>query len=169
MTNNEIWKNIEGYEDYQVSNQGRVRSLKFGKERIMKPEKHRAGYLLVHFCKNGEQKMCLVHRLVALAFIPNPNNFPEVNHKTEDKTDNRVKNLEWCTSKYNSNYGTRNQRVVEKHLKPVLQFTKNGESVKEWKSGCDIQKNLGYDNSAISKCCRGKYKSAYGFVWRYKD
>ena len=175
MENNEveIWKDISGYEGmYQVSNLGRVKSFKQGKERILKPGSCR-GYLLVGLSKNGKMKTYTVHRLIAQAFIPNPNNLPELNHIDEDKTNNKLENLEWCNRKYNNNYGTRIQRVAEKMTngktsKPVLQYTKAGEFVREWKSTKDVQRNLGYDHSLISKCCNEKRNSAYNFVWTYK-
>lgn len=126
---NEIWKDIEGYEGlYQVSNMGRVKSL----ERIVKRDKGRwgtptpyvkremimtpmvcSGYHYVYLCNEGVNKKFAVHRLVASAFLPNPDNFPNVNHKNEIKTDNRLENLEWCTTRYNLNYGTHNKRVSE--------------------------------------------------------
>ena len=166
----EIWCPIKGYESqYQVSDKGRVRSLKFGKERILKPGRDDGGYLLVSIWKNGEKKMCKVHRLVSQAFIPNPDNLPEVNHKDEDKTNNKVSNLEWCDRKYNQNYGTGIQRMAEKLSKSVLQFTKDGEFVKEWKSATDVKRNLGYSKGNISSCCTGKLKSAYNFIWKFKD
>lgn len=167
--NNEVWKDILGYEGhYQVSNKGRVKSLKLGKERILKPRRDVGGYLQVYLCKNGDKKWCLVHRLVAQAFIPNSNNLPQINHKNEDKTDNIVENLEWCSAKYNNNYGTHIQRIAEKTSKPVLQYTKDGKFIQEWKSVMDVERNLGYFQSAISACCLGKLKSAYKFVWKYK-
>ena len=166
----EIWCTIKGYESlYEVSDQGRVRSLKFGKERILKPQRIKTGYLKVCLCKNGEIKQCLVHRLVAQAFIPNPQNLPEVNHKDENKTNNSVQNLEWCDRKYNQNYGNRTQRQADKKSKPVIQYTKSGEFVKEWKSATDVQRNLGYAYQHISHCCTGKCKSAYNFIWKFKD
>ena len=175
MTNEEIWCPIKDYEGlYEVSDKGRVRSIKFGKERILKPLRNTCGYLQVQLWKNGEKKNLLVHRLVAQAFIPNPDNLPQVNHKDEDKENNSVQNLEWCDGKYNINYGTCIKRVSEKLTngklsKPVLQYTKSGEFVKEWKSAKDVQRNLGYFHNNISYCCNGKLKSAYGYVWKYKD
>ena len=175
MTNEEIWCPIKGYEGlYEVSDQGRVRSLKFGKERILSPGKLQNGYLRVNFCKNGEQKNLLVHRLVAQAFIPNPDNLPQVNHKDQDQENNSVQNREWCDGKYNINYGTCIKRVSEKLTngklsKPVLQYTKSGEFVREWKSARDVQRTIGYFHNYISNCCNGRYKSAYGYVWKYKD
>ena len=162
----EIWCPIKGFEGlYEVSDKGRVRSLKFGKERILKSVRMQKGYLTVGLYKNGDEKRCYVHRLVAKTFIPNPQNLPEVNHKDENKENNSVKNLEWCDQKYNINYGTRTQRIS----KPVLQYTKSGEFVREWKSATDVQRNLGYFGTYISKCCTGRYKSAYNFIWKFKD
>ena len=166
----EIWCPIKGYEgQYEVSDKGRVRSLKYGKERMLKLIRTPQGYLLVSLCKNGEHKMYYVHRLVSQAFIPNQNNLPEVNHKDEDKENNSVHNLEWCTDKYNTNYGTRNQRVSDKLSKPVLQYEKSGAFVREWKSTQDVQRNLNYGQCNISRCCNGILKTAYGYIWKYKD
>lgn len=173
--NNEVWKDVVGYEGlYQVSNKGRVKSLWFGKERILRPGKLKKGYLMVCLCKNREKKWCLVHRLVGQAFLSNPHNLPEINHRDENKENNSVQNLEWCSVKYNNSFGTRLQRVSEKHTngkdsKPVFQYTLDGEFVKEWKSGHDVQRNLGFNNASISRCCLGKQKSAYKFVWKYKN
>ena len=166
----EIWCPIKGFEGlYEVSDQGRVKSIGYGKERILSPGKlQTTGYLQVVLCKNGEKKNLLVHRLVAQTFIPNPQNMPQVNHIDENPSNNKVENLEWCDAKYNNNYGTHNQRMVEKKSKPVLQYTKSGEFVKEWKSASDVQINLNYNQSNISKCCTGKCKSAYNFIWKFK-
>ena len=170
MTNEEIWCPIKGYESmYEVSDKGRVRSLKFGKERILKPRRDKDGYIQVDLYKNGYHKTCKVHRLVAQTFIPNPDNLSEVNHKDENKENNFVQNLEWCNQKYNINYGTRTQRQAEKLSKPVLQYTKSGEFVREWKSTHDVERNLGYFNNYISYCCTGKRKYAYGFIWKFKN
>ena len=170
MTEDEIWCPVKNYESlYEVSDQGRVKSIGYGKERILSPGKLQNGYLRVNLCKNGERKNLLVHRLVAQAFIPNPDNLPEVNHKDEDKDNNSVQNLEWCDRKYNINYGNRNQMVSMKLSKPILQYTKSGEFVREWKSTYDVERNLGYFHNSISYCCNGKNKSAYGYVWKYKD
>ena len=171
----EIWCPINGYEGlYGVSDQGRVKSLKFGKERILKPVLTPKGYLQVNLYKNGEMKTYRIHRLVAQTFILNPQNLTDVNQKDENKENNSVQNLEWCDRKYNTNYGTRNQRVSEKNTngkrsKPVLQYTKSGVFVREWKSTRDVQRNLNYSQGHISNCCNGKLKSAYNFIWKFKD
>ena len=166
----EIWCPVKNYENlYEVSDQGRVKSVGYGKDRILSPGRDKGGYLLVGLYKNGERKWYLVHRLVAQTFIPNPDNLPEVNHIDEVKTHNSVMNLEWCDKKYNNNYGTHNQRMADKKSKPVLQYTKSGELVKEWKSTRDVQRNLNYNQSNISKCCTGKLKSAYNYIWKFKD
>lgn len=170
MNNEEIWKDIEGYDGvYQVSDKGRVKSLSIGKEKILKPKRNTKGYLQVALYKNVETKWCYLHRLVAQSFLSNPNNLPQINHKNEDKNDNRVENLEWCSSKYNSNYGTRIQRFVEKKSKSVLQFDKEGNFIREWSSIIAVKNELGIDQSAITQCCKNKRKSAGKFVWRYKE
>ena len=160
----EIWKDKKDYEGhYQVSNWGRVKSIKFGKERILKPQKNTSGYLCVTLCKNNNQCQFEVHRLVAEVFLPNPNNYKEVNHKNEIKTDNRVENLEWCDRKYNQNYGTR----TEKCSKKVYQYTLDGKFVKEWKSTAECGRN-GYNYGNVAACCRGKLKKYKNFIWKYK-
>lgn len=109
--NNEIWKDIEGYEGlYQVSNKGRVKSFHSGEGKIMKPGTHPLGYKSVTLFKDKKGKVAKVHRLVAQAFIPNPENLPVINHKDENPSNNNVENLEWCTQKYNLNYGTCQER-----------------------------------------------------------
>ena len=110
-----VWKDIPGYEGlYQVSDTGQVRTLNYrrtGQTKILKPGYTKDGYTIVVLCKDGKGKTYTVHRLVALAFIPNADNLTEVNHKDENKTNNHVSNLEWCDRTYNNNYGTRNKRA----------------------------------------------------------
>lgn len=159
----EYWKYIKGYEGlYQVSNFGRVKSNKFGKERILKPFTNSTGYLLVSLCKDGKVKAFTVHRLVAEAFIDNPDNLPQVNHRDENKLNNNVDNLEWCTNEYNINYGTRTERCS----KPVLQYTLDGEFVREWPSIMEAARN-GYYQGHVVACCQGKRKAHKGFIWKY--
>lgn len=174
---NEIWKDIVGYEGlYQISNLGNVKSLDYrrtGKERILKPVTDSVGYLHVVLCKNRKLKTFNIHRLVANAFLENPDHKSDVNHKDEDKTNNCVDNLEWMTRKENINYGTHNERVSRSIInhkaisKLVLQFTKNGEFVKEWPSMHQIERELGFYNCNISQCCNGKRKTAHGYVWKF--
>ena len=162
----EIWRDIEGYEGlYKISNKGRVKSLYKGSERILKLWDNGRGYLRVYLTKENTSKYIRVHRLVARAFIPNPHNLPEVNHKDENKKNNYVENLEWCDRRYNVNYGSRNERVSKK----ILQYSKSGEFIREWQGAREVERVLGIDNSHINACCRGKQKSAYGFIWKYKE
>lgn len=174
----ETWKDVKGYEgQYQVSNLGHVRSLKFGKVRFLKPRRRKDGYLTVNLCRNSKERNVRIHRLVAEAFIPNPSNFPVINHKDENRTNNVVDNLEWCTQKYNVNYGTGQTRRATKLkgrfvngplAKAVLQYDKSGHLVREWPSTIEVQRQTGYAQSHISKCCLGKCKTAYGYFWKYK-
>ena len=163
----EIWKDIEGYEGlYQVSNMGRVRSLR--RNIILKSKRETNEYERVVLSTNNIPKLYSIHRLVAMAFIPNPNNYPIVNHKDEDRTNNRVDNLEWCTQKYNVNYGTGIAKRARSQSKKVLQFKPDGTFVKEWKSINDIERITGYSSGHISRCCRNIRKTAYGYLWKYK-
>lgn len=112
----EEWKNVIGYEGlYEVSNKGNVRNVRSNK--LLKLSKNCYGYIQVHLYKNGIRTGLKVHRLVAQAFIPNPDNFPQVNHKDEDKTNNNVENLEWCDAKYNMNYGHRTENAISTRVK----------------------------------------------------
>lgn len=186
----EVWRDIYGFPYYKVSNWGRVKSFWFGKEKILKPGKAR-GYLLVSLCKDGKQYTRKVHRLVAEAFIPNEDLFKtQINHKNENKelnfvwinddgtVDESKSNLEWCTHVYNCNYGTRNERIVEKNRivqrngktksKVVLQYSLDGVFIKEWVSTREVERQLGFIHGNISACCLGKYHHAYGYIWQYK-
>ena len=165
----ENWKAIAGYEElYEVSDQGRVKSLKFGKEKILKPLKHPCGYLQVNLWKDGHIKNTYVHRLVAEAFIPNPSNLETVNHKDEVKTNNAANNLEWMSRADNNNYGTRNKRVGEAFSKQVQMFDKyTGELLATFPSLHEAKRVTGIYQSNISECCNGKRKSSGGYKWRY--
>ena len=171
----ETFKTIHEYPDYLVSDLGNILSVKG--DRLLKPYKCSNGYLQVKLTNNGCTKGELVHRLVAKAFIPNPNNLAQINHKDEDRTNNRVENLEWCDQSYNMNYGTGNLKRKEKleyrespwNSKKVLQFTLENVLVREWNSTMEIERVLGYKNTNIGSCCRGKATQAYGYIWRYKS
>lgn len=152
----EIWRDIEGYEGlYQVSNEGRIKSIK--KRKILSLFANHKGYLQTYLYKNGEKKGFLVHRLVAEAFIPNPMNLPQVNHKDENKTNNSVENLEWCTNDYNINYS---------QSKKVYQYTLNNDLVKIWNSTMELGRN-GFSQPCISLCCNGKKQKHKGYKWSY--
>ena len=174
--NTEQWRMIPDYEGlYMVSNLGRVKSLNYngtGQERIMKPTVYSGGYFRVKLWKNKIPKLYLVHRLVAQTFIQNPDNLPEINHKDENPANNRVENLEWCDRKYNINYGTRTEKYIRtntngKKSKQVVQNSLDGEAIKVWPSTSEIQRQLGFRSGNISNCCKGRQKTAYGFVWKY--
>ena len=235
MENIEIWKDIPEYEGlYQVSTFGRVKSLprNGAKGGILKSaKKKQKNYLSVILSKNNKRKNILVHRLVALAFIPNPENLPYINHKDENPSNNYVNNLEWCTHEYNVNYGTRNERVSKamkgkprhkgennpfygkqhteeskkklskamkgkykgennpfygkqhtekskkkmseakkgKGTKPILQYTKDMVFIRVWDSATQVEKELNIKSTNICMCCKGKIKTAKGFIWRYKN
>ena len=169
----EIWKDIKDYEGYyQISNLGRIKSLPrngtIKSERIIKGAISKNGYLRVCLQKNGIKTNFLVHRLVAEAFIPNPDNLPQVNHKDEDKTNNIYTNLEWCTASYNTNFGTCIERRIKKQSKKILQYTLDGEFVREWESIQECGRN-GFNVGNICYCCQGKYKSSQGYIWKYKN
>lgn len=176
----ELWKDISGFEKcYQVSTWGNVRSLdrivvhnngkkQRRKGKILKPFADGQGYLRVEL-KNIAYS---VHRLVAQEFIPNPNNYPEVNHKDENTSNPRRDNLEWCTASYNVNYGTRNNRCSSKTInninisKQVYQYDFNGKLINVWPSVAECGRN-GFSAKNISQCCVGDKKTHKGYVWSY--
>lgn len=167
---NEIWKDIEGYERlYQVSDLGRVRSLdredaqgRRIKGTVLAGSLNGKGYLKVSLCRDGDVEGKLIHRLVAEAFLDNPDNFPQVNHKDENKTNNVVSNLEWCSALYNDMYGTRNKRVAKALERPIYVVTSSGHHY-FFESARKAAKLLGLDRSTVSKCLRGKRKYHGGF------
>lgn len=201
----EVWKPIKGYESkYQISNYGRVKALERiktyyimgSKRQVLVPSRIRVsylnfkGYYRITLHNEVKDENVFIHRLVAIAFLPNPQNLPQVNHKDENKTNNIVwlddkqnvveeyTNLEWCTALYNNNFGTKNKRISETmknshiqkdySIKRIIQYTINGVMLAEYSSATQAGLNVGADPSGISKCCRGIYKQFKGYLWRYK-
>ena len=149
-------KDIKNYEGlYAVTSCGKVWSYK--SKKFLKPHISNRGYLRVSLCKDGKMKHYSVHKLVAEAYIPNPENLTEVDHIDNDKTHNYLNNLQWIT---------RRDNVRKGNNKPVLQFTLDGEFVREWECAADVRREV---NKHINHCLKGKVKTAYGFVWKYKN
>lgn len=170
----EEWKDIRGYEgSYQVSNLGRVRSLSrktkagFRKGMILVLMIDKFGYSLV----NLSRKSYKVHRLVAETFIDNPQGLKCVNHKDENKTNNCVDNLEWCSYEYNNNYGSRNMRISQNssRKKRIVQFDLNGNAIREWESILSASKFYGVGRTCICACCNGRQKTSAGYIWGYAN
>lgn len=182
----EVWKDIEGYEGiYQISNFGRVKSLqrlqkyksrrsRVLPERIMKSRKDKLGYKRVGLY-NGKYEFWLVHRLVGIAFLPNPEGYDIINHKDENPSNNHVDNLEWCTRKYNNNYGTSSARMAKTlrerdiPMNHVLQYSKDGVFVAEYISVMEAHRQTGFSATSIFNACSGLYEQSHGFVWKFKN
>ena len=188
MENIEIWKDIKGYEGlYQVSNLGRVKSLERDvfnyrgtlmhhmEEKILVQRIGKRGYAYVNLYLNGKYKSIQTHRLVALAFIPNPENKPQINHRDEVKTNNVVENLEWCTSFYNNHYGTRTERQKQNHKNVKLGNNPRAKAVfceelnKTFDCAKRVEEELGISGSQICRACNGKQKTAGKLHWKYAD
>lgn len=194
--NNEIWKDIPGFGDkYQVSNYGRVRNKLT--MIILKPEPHKKGYLYKTLYEkwNGVKKSIPIHRLVADAFILNPMHFNEINHKDENPSNNFVDNLEWCTRKYNVNYGTRNQRAGKtisevkrgntfvsdetkaklakaalgntNRRRSILMYDTSGNLLGRFVSSYQAMEATGVNRCNITACCKGRLKRAGNYLWKY--
>jgi len=167
----EIWKSIFGYDGlYEVSNLGNIRSLprKTTKGKILKPAPDKDGYYKVSLSKNNIKKNFYIHRVVAIAFLGIPQNSePLINHKDENKQNNSVTNLEWCTPKYNTNYNGLSKRREEYRKKPIAQYTLKMEFVKIWSCRGEAEKELKTSAGNITSCCLGKRKTALGFIWKY--
>lgn len=173
MTESEVWRDVVGYEGlYKISNKGKVYSVArkdtIGRKRaglILKPKFHAEGYLRVTLYKNGTRKHKMIHRLVLEAFVENPNNYPEVNHRDENKNNNCVENLEWCTGDYNLRYGTRIKRMSDTNSIPVKGVHK--ETGKEICLKSMLEGALyGFDPTSISRVCSGKYQTHRGYSFQ---
>lgn len=176
MAENEVWKNVVGYNKYLVSSYGRIKNLDYkrsGKDMMLSPGKIRNGYLVVVLSQNAVRKTCLLHRLIAEAFIPNPNHLPQVNHKDGNKTNNYISNLEWVTRKENVRHSFDCLGRVSpsgkscSSSKPVVQYL-NGIEISEYSSIREAHRLTNIPSGNISKCCKGIRKIAGGFKWRFK-
>lgn len=180
----EEWKDIPGYKGlYKINNNGEIISYSRKKPIIKKSTISKNGYCRVSLYKNKISKIYLIHRLVALVFLENPNNYSQINHKDENKLNNNVDNLEWCDSKYNLNYGTRTKRIADKlkvihkgkHFSPRTEFKKgmgamkiyNSTNNKIYSSMQEASKDTGVPTSNICNCCKGRIKKAGGYKWEY--
>ena len=186
------WREIDGFPNYMVSNTGEIKSLNYnktGKEKVLIPHKLSNGYLGINLYDN-DKKSCylLIHRLVAQAFLPNPNGYRIINPKDENRSNNSVNNLEWCSYKYNLNYGNRNSKLSNSLTNnpffsiPVLQYSKTREFLKEFPSIAEAARTINNGNikaavTNILKCCKGvadtqfgivRRKTAYGYIWKFK-
>lgn len=183
----EIWKPIPGYSGYyEASTLGRIRSVerdvvsytgngvKYTKHLksvvLSQATTNKNGYLVktVLLSVDGKHKMFVVARLVAMTFIPNPNNLPQVNHKDENSTNNVWTNLEWCDPGYNNRYGGRSKRESITKSTAVLQFLPDGTLVRRWKSSKEAERALGFHHKGILLCCKGVYSQSKGYIWRYE-
>ena len=166
MSEVENFVKIEGFENYEVSNLGKVRNIKSGI--MLKPWITKDGYLRHCLYKHNKRKNLLLHRIIATAFIDNPGKKPQVNHIDENKLNNDLSNLEWCTERENAIHGTRTKRVAEKLSQKVIQLDLNDNILNVFKSMRQAERETGIDATSISACCNGKRKSAGRFKWRRK-
>ena len=169
----EIWKDIPEFEGlYRISNTGKVMTLHNNRNRLLTLKINNTGYAWVELSKNGKRKQFLVHRLVAMGFLDNPNNYPVINHKDENRLNNSVDNLEWCTLSYNTKYSIklhpdrlhRNGKLMK--IK-INQYSLDGEFVRTWDNSRTIFKETGMSDYSISQCCLGIRNKAYGYKWQY--
>lgn len=179
----EEWREIEGFPNYRISSNGRIKSLNYNKtgcEKILTPHRLNNGYLGINlYDSSRKSRILLIHRLVAIAFIPNPNGYKIINHKDESRDNNSVGNLEWCNHKYNLNYGNRNSKLSSKLCNnplistPVLQYSTSEELIKEFPSLSEAVRHLNCPNrgSAIKnilRSCNNENATAYGYKWKLK-
>jgi|LGVF01.2.fsa_nt_gb hypothetical protein len=182
----EIWKGIKDYKFHEVSNLGRIRSLDkvlviwnhtkkgFSKQhrkgKILINQKSNRGYNIITLCQNNTYKTFSIHRLVALAFIPNPLNKATVNHKDFNQQNNTVDNLEWCTQKENIQHAFDNGRIEKnKNGKKVAMLDKSGNFIRSFESNANAGRYLGNKeyHKKICECALGHQNTAYGYKWKY--
>lgn len=180
----EQWHDVKGFEGiYKVSSLGRIKSLtrtityKNGakhltKGKMLKPIMDSYGYYRATLYKNGHAYQRLVHRIVADEFVSNPNNYSDINHKNEMRTDNRSENLEWCTKKYNNNYGRHNDHLSLAKCKSIYQLDSDHNIIAKWKSINEAVQGLKLPKAShcnISACLHGRIQHAYGYTWRFAE
>lgn len=182
-----IWKEIPNFPDYSINQCGEIKSSqRFDrggnkrKEKLLKPKVNKYGYVSYILCNNEGKSDVLAHRAVALTFIPNLENKPQVNHINGTKTDNRIENLEWCTAQENMIHSfevlkrkgsfTGIKGIKSPNSKAVIQYDKiSYQLIKEWGSMADIQRELQFSAASIGQCCAGIRKSAHGCIWKFKQ
>lgn len=170
-----MWKEIPGFEGlYEASTDGQIRSVDrisphghHLRGKVLKQRNHTQGYLSVSLSKDGVVHEVLVHRAIAIIFIPNPESHGFVNHKDEDKRNNAVENLEWCTKQYNNTYNGKMEKQLPYTQKPVIQVDLEGNEIARFDSAAHAARVLGFDKSGINHCCRGTAKTHHGFMWKY--
>lgn len=177
----EIWKDIPGWEGlYQVSTMGNIVSLNYNHTGLRKPRIARidkGGYSYVTLYRNGTTKTMKVHRLVAITFIPNPNNLPQINHRDENKLNNNIENLEWCDFSYNNKYGSRPRKVLDaykrngcsKAERPVVKIDKSGTIIEEFISISEAARAVGVRRESLRDAVLGKSKTCADYIWKYKQ
>ena len=176
----EIWTPIINYEGrYEISSYGRVKRVEYcevqkngikriRKEKILCIKKGKKGYCSIGLSKQCEHKFFLVHRLVAIAFLPNPQNLPCINHKDCNPVNNNVDNLEWCSYQYNSTYSDRIEKAVNSKCRKVCQYSKDGEYIATYRSAHYAAKQIGVAHQGVCLALKGKYKTYGGFIWVYE-
>lgn len=174
-----MWKTIKGYEEFEISDRGEVRRIKYSDPAnaakytlpfYLKQHDDKDGYKRVALCKDGKCKMALVHRLVALAFLKEEAGKPQINHKNGVKYDNRVDNLEWCNASENIRHRIDVLHVSLKNnrlSKAVTQYSMSGEIVAVFPSAKEAKRQTGFSQGHISECCRGEISQYKGFIWKY--
>ena len=172
MLNNEIWKDIDNL-PYEISSTGIVRrkadsAYYHSKKAEVKPYINNKGYLCINLYKQSKVYKFQIHRLLAIAFLPNPEGWPVINHIDGNPLNNDLSNLEWCTERENAIHGTRTKRVAEKLSQKVIQLDLNDNILNVFKSMRQAERETGIDATSISACCNGKRKSAGGYKWRRK-
>lgn len=167
LSNKTEWREVKEYANYEVNQFGEIRHKK--RKKILKPRSNNGGYQYVNFKINGKNTNFAVHRIVANAFIPNPNGYTEVNHKDYDKTNNYVNNLEWVSSSQNKQHSYLKKENKKSRGKAVNQYTKDGVFIKTFETITDAAEELGCCVAAISNCCLGRAKTSQGFRWSFVE